>query len=213
MLSRPDLLSLLRPQATSARAAFVETRIGSSVGAMSAGAIAVGAGAIGHLAIKRGVIKRLEIGELVVGRLQVDAHGGIDRAAVGAWLGSYERAWRTSGTDALRALFADDATYSRGPFEPTLRGLPAIAAFWEQGRSGADEIFRISSEQVAVDGTTAVVRTEVAYDIPESRRYRNLWVLRFASDGRVRAFEEWPFSPERPIAAPGDGAPDSDAAA
>lgn len=210
-MNRPDLLSLLRPQVNSARAAFVETRIGSSVGAMSAGAVAVGAGAIGHLAIKRGVIKRLEIGELVVRRLQVD--GGVDRAAVDAWVSSYERAWRTPGTGALAALFADDATYSTSPFEPTLHGLPAIGDYWERSRSGPDEVFRLVAAQVAVDGATAVVRTEVGYGVPEQRRYRSLWVLAFASDGRVRAFEEWPFSPDRPIVAAADATPDSGDAA
>ena len=46
---------------------------------------------------------------------------------------------------------------------------------------------------VAVDGNTAVVRVEVAYE--GDAQWRDLWVLRFAPDGRSAAFEEWPFSP------------------
>jgi hypothetical protein len=205
-MPRTNPISLLRPQINSARAAIAEARVASTAVAMSAGGVAAGAAAagavaIGSLAVKRGAIKRLEIDELVVKRLQVDAHGGVTRAAVHEWVSGYERAWRTAGTAMLAALFTAEATYSPGPFEPTVRGLAAIGEFWEAGREGADELFTFSSEQVAVDGLIAVVRTEVSYDIPERRRYRNLWVLRFAPDGRVSDFEEWPFWPEQPRAA------------
>jgi hypothetical protein len=204
-MPRPDLISRLRPQVNSARAAIAEARVASTAVAMSAGGVAAGAAAagavaIGSLAVKRGTIKRLEIDELVVKQLQVDAHGGVTRAAVGEWVSGYERAWRTAGTAMLAALFTPEATYSPGPYEPTVRGLAAIGTFWEAERSGPDEVFTLSSEQVAVDGMVAVVRTEVRYDIPERRHYRNLWVLRFAPDGRVSAFEEWPFWPEQPRA-------------
>ncbi|MDW5592728.1 nuclear transport factor 2 family protein [Conexibacter stalactiti] len=204
-MARKDLISLLRPQVNSARAAIAEARVASTAVAMTAGGVAAGAAAagavaIGSLAVKRGAVKRLEIDELVVRRLQVDAHGGVTRAAVGEWVGGYERAWRTAGTAMLAALFTPEATYSPGPYEPTVRGLAAIGEFWDAGRESADEVFTFSSEQVAVDGMVAVVRTEVGYDIPERRHYRNLWVLRFAPDGRVSAFEEWPFWPERQIA-------------
>lgn len=51
---------------------------------------------------------------------------------------------------------------------------------------------------VAVDGDTAVVRVQVDYARPESGRWRDLWVLRFATDGRCVHFEEWPFAPDQP---------------
>ncbi|MFD4193655.1 nuclear transport factor 2 family protein [Amycolatopsis thermoflava] len=78
-----------------------------------------------------------------------------------------------------------------------MRGLPAIAAMWEAERTGPDEDFRMTSEPVALDGDTAVVRVEVTYGEPTRQQYRDLWIIRFAGDGRCRAFEEWPFWPEK----------------
>jgi ketosteroid isomerase-like protein len=119
----------------------------------------------------------------------------VDRTSVLAWIDAYERAWRAPGTDALRTLFTDDATYQLGPYEPTIAGLDEIAAMWERERDGPDEPFTIASEVVAVDGQTAVARIDVHYGGPPAREYRDLWVIRFASGGRALAFEEWPFWP------------------
>lgn len=116
-----------------------------------------------------------------------------DRAA--AWVAAYEQAWRTAGTDAVAELFAPEATYSTGPFQPELSGLEEIAVFWDADRDGPDEPFTMTSEHVVTAGDVAVVRTEVHYERPP-RRYRNLWVIRFGADGRAVAFEEWPIAPD-----------------
>jgi ketosteroid isomerase-like protein len=121
----------------------------------------------------------------------------MDRDSVAAWIADYERAWRTPGTDGLAALFTQDATYSQRPYREPVVGLPAIARMWEAEREGADEAFRMTSEVLAVDGDTAVVRVEVWYGQPVTQEYRDLWVMRFAADGRCRHYEEWPFWPER----------------
>lgn len=190
-------------------------------GALAIGAAAIGRLAIGRLAIKRAKVQRLEIDELIVNRVQgpagVVAGGGLaqagavsgggagaasapagdaalrDRAA--AWVAAYEQAWRTAGTVAVAELFADEATYSTGPFQPQLSGLEEIAVFWDADRDGPDEPFTITSEHVTAGGDVAVVRTEVHYERPP-RRYRNLWVIRFGADGRAVAFEEWPIAPD-----------------
>ncbi|MFN2616316.1 MAG: nuclear transport factor 2 family protein [Thermoleophilaceae bacterium] len=127
----------------------------------------------------------------------------IDRAQVEAWVAGYERAWRTPGTESLCELFAQDARYRMSPYEEPVVGLSAIARLWDAEREGPDEVFAMGSEIVAVDADTAVVRVEVAYGDPVSREYRDLWVIRFGGDGRVVAFEEWPFFPGRPYGAPG----------
>jgi len=122
----------------------------------------------------------------------------VDRAAVAEWVAAYERVWRTPDTGALAEIFTADATYSQGPYHEPVVGLPAIARMWEATRDGPDEPFRMSSDLVAVDGDTAVVRVEVFYEGPTPQQYRDLWVMRFAADGRCRAFEEWPFAPDQP---------------
>lgn len=47
----------------------------------------------------------------------------MDHSRVATWVDAYERAWRTTGTKPLRELFAEDATYSMGPYEDPARGL------------------------------------------------------------------------------------------
>jgi hypothetical protein len=121
-----------------------------------------------------------------------------DRASFEAWIVAYERAWRTAGTDSLAELFGEDATYRMSPYEEPVRGLEAIGALWERERTGPDEGFEMAPEIVAVDGDTAVARVEVRY--ARDAEYRDLWIVRFARDGRCREFEEWPFWPGQPIA-------------
>jgi hypothetical protein len=56
----------------------------------------------------------------------------------------------------------------------------------------------VAAEPVAVEGRHAVVRLEVRYGDPAPQEYRDLWVLRFAPDGRVEEFEEWAYWPGKP---------------
>jgi SnoaL-like domain len=109
------------------------------------------------------------------------------------WLAGYEKAWREPGTKRLAELFTYDVVYSPSPWSEPVEGLEALEEFWETERDGPDERFTMTSEPVALDNETAVVRVEVTYHVPE-KRWRDLWVLRFASGGRCAGFEEWPFS-------------------
>jgi SnoaL-like domain len=119
----------------------------------------------------------------------------IDRAVVGQWLASYEAAWRTPGTNGLAGLFTSNATYSQSPYEQPVTGLDAIKRMWEEEREGPDEVFTMTTDIVAVDDPAAVVRVEVVYGDPPRQEYRDLWVIRFAGDGRATWFEEWPHWP------------------
>jgi SnoaL-like domain len=130
----------------------------------------------------------------------------IDRALVGQWLTGYEAAWRTPGTEGLAGLFTGDATYLKSPYEPPVTGLDAIKRMWDEEREGPDEVFTIATDILAVDDPTAVVRAEVIYGDPPAQEYRDLWVIRFAGDGRCAWFEEWPYWPERPYVAGDDTA-------
>jgi ketosteroid isomerase-like protein len=113
---------------------------------------------------------------------------------VEAWVDAYEQVWRSPGTERLAELFAEDASYLVSPWEEPLLGLAAIGELWETERDGPGEEFTMTSDVVAVDGDVAVVRAEVDY-AASGGRWRDLWLLRFAGDGRCAAFEEWPFAP------------------
>ncbi len=116
-------------------------------------------------------------------------------ARADAWVAAYEHAWRSAGTERLADLFTPGATYRMSPFEEPATGLAEIAALWERERQGPDEEFEMTHRIVALEDDTAIVRVEVRYGPPEHHLYRDLWILRFDSDGRCREFEEWPFWP------------------
>ena len=119
----------------------------------------------------------------------------MDRSTLRSWIERYEQAWRTPGTATLAELFTPDATYSLAPYAAPHRGLDAIATMWEAEREGPDEVFTMTSDIVAVDGDTGVVRVEVSYGDPPTQGYRDLWIVTLDRDGRCTAFEEWPFWP------------------
>jgi ketosteroid isomerase-like protein len=125
----------------------------------------------------------------------------MDRTQVAGWIAAYEQAWRTPGTEALATIFTADASYLQGPYRKPIIGLPAIAQMWESERDGPDEAFRMTSEVIVVEGDTAVARVEVRYGDPVDQEYRDLWIMRFAEDGRCSSFEEWPFWPAQPTTA------------
>lgn len=127
-----------------------------------------------------------------------------DRNSVHRWLTGYEAAWRAPGIKSLAGLFTEDATYLQSPYERPVTGLDAIGRMWEREREGPDEVFALATDIVAVDGQVAVVRAEVTYGAPVTREYRDLWVIRFAADGRCAWFEEWPFWPQQPHAESND---------
>ena len=109
---------------------------------------------------------------------------------------AYERAWRTPGTEPLREVFTEDASYRTAPYLEPYRGLPAIEAMWEREREGPGEPFTMEWEIVAVDSDTGVVRTEVRYERPR-RDFRNIWIVRLGADGRCTEFEVWFFAAPR----------------
>ncbi len=108
----------------------------------------------------------------------------VRRDHVARWLEGYEEAWRTPGSDRLAELFTPDVSYTTSPWADPVVGLDELAQFWEAERDGPDEDFTMSSEVIAVDADTAVVRVWVEYGNDPDTPWRDLWVLRFAAGGR-----------------------------
>ena len=114
------------------------------------------------------------------------------------WAADYERAWRSGDLDGVPRLFTEGARYRTSPYAEPRVGHTEIQALWRDDEGRA---FTVTAEPVAVEGHDAVVRLEVRYGDPVDQEYRDLWVLRFAPDGRVEAFEEWAYWPGKPYAA------------
>ena len=116
------------------------------------------------------------------------------------WVAGYQRAWQDGDVDAVAELFTEDARYRPSPYEEAEVGHAAIRAFWLDDEG---DTFTVRAAPVAVEGRDAVVRLEVHYGDPVRQEYRDLWVLRFAADGRVEDFEEWAYWPGKPYSAAG----------
>lgn len=119
----------------------------------------------------------------------------LDRDRVSRWITAYEGLWREGRSRDLGDLFTEDATYRASPSAAPLRGLAAIRRWWDAETDPA-EGWRMTTEVLAVDGDVAIARLDVRYSAPAERRYLDLWILRFAPDGRCVAFEEWYWTPE-----------------
>jgi len=128
----------------------------------------------------------------------VDHHGAVERNDVMAWVAEYVRSWREGDVTGVERLFTEQAHYRPSPYEESEVGHDAIRAFW---LDDAGETFTADAELIAVEGRRAVVRVEVRYGEPVTQEYRDLWVLRFAEDGRVEDYEEWAYWPGRPHSA------------
>lgn len=124
--------------------------------------------------------------------------GRVDRDDVSRWVAGYEQAWRDGDLEQVGQLFTEDARYRPSPYEPPEIGLAAIREFWLDDEGKA---FTMTSDVVAVEGHTAVVRVDVDYAPPNEQQYRDLWLLRFADDGRVADFEEWAYWPGKKYSA------------
>lgn len=112
-----------------------------------------------------------------------------DSATITAWMNGYLKAWDSNSADDIRALFTDDAVYLTAPFVPERVGIDAIVDGWlaDQDQPGDHEF---TWHEVGLDGDLAFVEGLTTYKDP-ARRYANLWVIRFAPDGRASAYTEW----------------------
>lgn len=119
----------------------------------------------------------------------------MDRADVRAWLERYVAAWRANERGPIEALFTEDATYAWRPYggeAHTATGRDAIVAGWLEEPDDPDD-WEASYEVFAVDGDRAVATGVSRYSAApgkEPRTFHNVFLLRFAPDGRCSEFTE-----------------------
>jgi ketosteroid isomerase-like protein len=112
----------------------------------------------------------------------------VTSTTITAWMNGYLKAWDSNDPEDIRALFTDDAVYLTAPFVPPRVGVQAIIDGWieDQDQPG-DHTF--TWQEIGRDGAVAFVTGETRYD--GGRHYANLWVIRFADDGRATEYTEW----------------------
>jgi hypothetical protein len=111
----------------------------------------------------------------------------VTRAEVESWVGAYRRAWETSDREDIASAFTEDASYYPSPSVAPWRGLEAIVAGWRAHRDEAGST-HFEWSLVAREGRTAVIRGVSTYP---TTVYDNLWIVRFADDGRAVDFTEF----------------------
>jgi hypothetical protein len=121
----------------------------------------------------------------------------VDRAGVERWIEGYLRAWTTDTAEDIEALFTEDVTYSPYPWPRDgnrWEGRDAVVSKWI-GRGDSKVGWRFEHRILAVEGDTAVIEGWTYYDRDDSdawaEAYANVWLVRFADDGRAREFAEW----------------------
>ncbi|HUF07039.1 MAG TPA: nuclear transport factor 2 family protein [Candidatus Binatia bacterium] len=120
----------------------------------------------------------------------------MNRSDVQAWLDRYVEAWRANDPEPIRALFTEDAVYRYRPWddpEQTVVGSDAIARSWLEEPDDPDA-WEAHYEPYAVEGDRAVAvgfSRYLATDTEPERMYQNVYLLRFAPDGRCREFSEF----------------------
>ena len=119
----------------------------------------------------------------------------MERAAVQAWLDEYVAAWRANERGPIEALFTEDAAYRFHPYggeDDVVKGKSAIADAWLENPDEPDS-WDARYEPFAVDRDRAVALGYSHYRAQgekEERKYHNVFLLEFATDGRCRAFTE-----------------------
>ena len=111
-----------------------------------------------------------------------------DSSTVSSWVEGYRRAWASNAPDDIRSLFTEDAEYRTAPFVDPRVGQDAIVAGWIEDQDQPDD-HEFTWSEAGLGGDTAFVEGDTQY--ADGRRYANLWVIRFAADGRAASFTEW----------------------
>ena len=111
------------------------------------------------------------------------------------WLDRYVSAWRANERGPIEELFTDDAVYRYRPYgvdEHASVGREAIVESWLAEQDAPDS-WSAEYRPFAVDGDRAVATGWSRYlateDQPE-RTYHNVFLMRFAPDGRCSEFTE-----------------------
>ena len=122
----------------------------------------------------------------------------IQTETVQRWLDAYRRAWETYEPRDIGALFTDDAEYRWHPWDEgddVARGREQIVRAWLENRDApgtykGEYLPLLVHEDMAIAVGRSLYYGSASQETLE-RKYHNLWVLRFAADGRCRSFTEW----------------------
>lgn len=101
----------------------------------------------------------------------------------------YVLAWSSNDEEHIRALFTEDAVYDPQTADGEWEGIEAIVARWQEIDDQEDN-WDFEWLPLVESDDLAVITGKTVYQEPPMS-YRNLFVIRFAEDGRCYDFTEW----------------------
>lgn len=112
------------------------------------------------------------------------------------WLDRYIAAWAANEREPIEALFTDDVVYRYRPYggdAHASHGLEAVVGTWLGETRDEPGTWEAEYRPFAVDGDRAVATGWSRYVATASdpeRTYHNVFLMRFAPDGRCAEFTE-----------------------
>jgi len=106
------------------------------------------------------------------------------------WIEGYKKAWASNERDDIRALFTEDARYQTSPTSAWREGVDAIVDGWIADKDEPGD-YTFEYEVIEESPTFALMRGVTDYSPVNRATYDNLWVIRFARDGRATEFIEF----------------------
>lgn len=105
------------------------------------------------------------------------------------WMDRYVLAWSSNETEHIEELFTEDAVYDPQTADGEWEGRDEIIARWQEIDDSEDN-WDFEWQPIVETDDLAVIQGRTNYfDPPIS--YRNLFIIRFAEDGRCSDFTEW----------------------
>jgi hypothetical protein len=105
------------------------------------------------------------------------------------WMDQYVLAWSSNDSEHIRALFTDEAVYDPQVAGGEWEGIDEIIARWQE-IDDSEENWDFQWLPLVETDDIAVITGRTNYFEPPAT-YRNLFVIRFADDGRCYDFTEW----------------------
>ena len=105
------------------------------------------------------------------------------------WMDGYVLAWSSNDEEHIRALFTENAVYDPQTADGEWDGIEEIVARWRE-IDDHEENWDFEWLPMVETDDLAVVTGRTTYNEPPTS-YRNLFVIRFADDGRCYDFTEW----------------------
>lgn len=106
-----------------------------------------------------------------------------------AWMDRYVAAWDTNEPERIAALFTSEAVYDPQTADGPWHGVEEIVGGWIEIDDTPGN-WEFEWRPLVEREDLAVVTGRTRYIDPPAS-YRNLFVIRFAEDGRCRDFTEW----------------------